>query len=91
MTTEFEKNNHYQIYHIRSTGQNVYTYENRYGGIVRDYPLEEVENLKGRAPFLPDCTIARVGSDKLWKAVTEGEGNYVNALGCITGKFSSLS
>jgi len=73
------------VKHVRLMSKNVYTYENRYGGIVRDYPLEEVESLKGRAPFLPDCTIARVGSDKLWKAVTEGEGNYINALGCITG------
>lgn len=48
--------------------------------------MEEVDKLKGRAPFAPDCTIARVAADKLWKNVTQGGDAYVNALGCLTGK-----
>jgi len=47
--------------------------------------MEEVESLRGRAQFAPDCTIAKVAADKLWKLVTEGDDAYVNALGCMTG------
>ena len=48
--------------------------------------MEEVERLRGRGPFIPDCTIAKAGADKLWKLVTQGDDTYVNALGCLTGK-----
>ncbi len=53
----------------------------RWTGIDRDYTAEEVVRLRGSV--IPECTFARRGSERLWRALTGG--GYVNALGALTG------
>jgi isocitrate lyase len=50
-------------------------------GIVRPYTAAEVVRLRGSV--VPECTLGRLGAERL-RAVL-GEGGYVNALGALTG------
>ncbi|MEI5907381.1 isocitrate lyase [Bacillus spongiae] len=53
----------------------------RWNGITRTYTPEEVIKLRGSVDI--EYTLARRGSEKLWKLLHEE--NYVHALGALTG------
>ncbi|WP_312476400.1 isocitrate lyase [Neobacillus sp.] len=55
--------------------------DKRWQGITRPYTPEDVIKLRGSVDI--EHTLARVGSEKLWKLLNEE--NYVNALGALTG------
>jgi isocitrate lyase len=55
--------------------------DERWAGISRPYGAEDVVRLGGSV--VPECTLARVGAERLWRLLTEG--GYVNALGALTG------
>jgi isocitrate lyase len=55
--------------------------DERWAGITRAYSAEDVVRLRGSV--VPECTLARVGAERLWRLLTEDE--YVNALGALTG------
>jgi isocitrate lyase len=55
--------------------------DERWAGIERPYTAAEVVRLRGSVT--PECTIARLGAERLWRLLT-GPG-YVNALGAYTG------
>jgi isocitrate lyase len=55
--------------------------DERWAGISRPYGAEDVVRLRGSV--VPECTLARVGAERLWRLLTEG--GYVNALGALTG------
>jgi isocitrate lyase len=60
--------------------------DERWAGISRTYTAEDVVRLRGSV--VPECTLARVGSERLWRLITspgERQGGYVNALGALTG------
>ena len=53
----------------------------RWKGVTRTYTAEEVVRLRGTVPI--DYSLARLGSEKLWKYLSTED--YVNALGALTG------
>ncbi len=53
----------------------------RWAGVVRPYGAEEVVRLRGSV--VPECTLGRLGAERLWQLL--GDGGYVNALGALTG------
>jgi isocitrate lyase len=55
--------------------------DNRWKGIQRPYTAEDVIRLRGSIDI--EHTLARKGSEKLWKLLNEE--NYINALGALTG------
>jgi isocitrate lyase len=55
--------------------------DERWVGITRPYSAEEVVRLRGSV--VPECTVARIGAERLWRLLTQG--GYVNALGALTG------
>jgi isocitrate lyase len=55
--------------------------DERWAGITRTYSAEEVVRLRGSV--VPECTLARLGAERLWRLLTRG--GYVNALGALTG------
>jgi isocitrate lyase len=55
--------------------------DERWAGITRTYTAEEVVRLRGSV--VPECTLARLGAERLWRLLTQG--GYVNALGALTG------
>src|SRR6266581_1880120 len=55
--------------------------DERWAGIRRAYTAEEVVRLRGSV--VPECTLARLGAERLWRLLTQG--GYVNALGALTG------
>lgn len=57
----------------------------RWAGVTRDYGAEDVVRLRGRV--VEEHTLARRGSTKLWRQLTEETptGGYTNALGALTG------
>jgi isocitrate lyase len=55
--------------------------DERWAGIRRTYTAEDVVRLRGSV--VPECTLARVGCERLWRLLTQG--GYVNALGALTG------
>jgi isocitrate lyase len=55
--------------------------DERWAGIERTYTAEEVVRLRGSV--VPECTLARLGAERLWRLLTQG--GYVNALGALTG------
>src|SRR5256885_7588882 len=60
--------------------------DERWAGITRTYTPEDVVRLRGSV--VPECTLARVGSERLWRLLTspsETQGGYVNTLGALTG------
>ena len=55
--------------------------DERWAGIERTYTAEDVVRLRGSV--VPECTLGRVGAERLWRLLTAG--GYVNALGALTG------
>src|SRR5438067_4108353 len=55
--------------------------DERFAGLTRTYSAEEVVRLRGSV--VPECTIARLGAERLWSLLTAGE--HVSALGALTG------
>jgi isocitrate lyase len=55
--------------------------DDRWTGIDRTFGAEEVVRLRGSV--VPECTLARLGAERLWRLLTAG--GYVNALGALTG------
>jgi len=55
--------------------------DERWAGIERTYSAEDVVRLRGSV--VPECTLGRVGAERLWRLLTEG--GYLNALGALTG------
>lgn len=55
--------------------------DERFAATTRPYSAEEVVRLRGSV--VPECTIARLGAQRLWRLLTSG--GYVNALGALTG------
>jgi isocitrate/methylisocitrate lyase len=55
--------------------------DERWAGIQRTYTPEEVVRLRGSV--VPECTLARLGAERLWRLLTQG--GYVSALGALTG------
>ena len=55
--------------------------DERWAGITRTYTAEDVVRLRGSV--VPECTLGRLGAERLWRLLTEG--GYVNALGALTG------
>jgi isocitrate lyase len=53
----------------------------RWSGLTRGYTAAEVLRLRGS--FTPECTIARLGAERLWTQLHEDD--YVHALGAMTG------
>lgn len=53
----------------------------RWEGIERRYSAADVERLRGSLNM--DHSLARHGSERLWKMLNEGP--YINALGALTG------
>src|SRR5579862_1072911 len=55
--------------------------DERWAGITRSYSAEEVVRLRGSV--VPECTLARLGAERLWRLLTQP--GYVHALGALTG------
>ncbi|AST91394.1 isocitrate lyase [Sutcliffiella sp. NC1] len=55
--------------------------QERWNGVTRPYSAEEVLKLRGSIDI--EYTLAKRGSEKLWKLLQEED--YVNALGALTG------
>jgi isocitrate lyase len=55
--------------------------DKRWNGIKRPYTAEDVIRLRGSIDI--EYTLARTGSEKLWKLLNEE--SYINALGALTG------
>src|SRR2546429_2570814 len=55
--------------------------DERWAGQARPYTAEEVVRLRGS--ITPECPLARVGAERLWRLLTQG--GYVHALGALTG------
>src|SRR5690349_1130644 len=55
--------------------------DERWAGIERPYGAEEVVRLRGS--IVQECTLGRLGAERLWRLLTNG--GHVNALGAITG------
>lgn len=55
----------------------------RWKAVKRDYTAEDVVRLRGS--LVPECTLAKLGADKLWDKLNGGaKKGYVNAFGAIT-------
>ena len=61
--------------------QESWAMDKRWKGITRPYSAEEVIKLRGSIDI--EHTLARRGSEKLWKLLNEED--YINALGALTG------
>ena len=55
--------------------------DERWSGIERAYDAEQVVRLRGSV--VPECTIGRLGAERLWRLLTTG--GHVAALGALTG------
>ena len=59
----------------------------RWAGTERTYTAENVVRLRGSV--VPECTLGRIGSERLWRLLTTPSeasgGGYINALGAMTG------
>ena len=56
----------------------------RWSYVKRPYTAEEVVRLRGS--FVPECSLAKKGADKLWSLVNgTAKKGYVNCLGALTG------
>src|SRR5207248_7752807 len=58
-----------------------WTDDERWAGIRRTYTADEVVRLRGSV--VPECTLAQLGAERLWRLLTQG--GYVHALGALTG------
>nr|AET09746.1 hypothetical protein B045-B10 [Acropora millepora] len=61
----------------------MYSKQQRFLGIKRNYSPEDVERLRGSLKI--EYTLAKRGSKKLWDYLTRGGASYINALGSLTG------
>jgi len=69
---------------IQEQGRNLerqWAEDERWAGIERVYGADEVIRLRGSV--VPECTLARLGAERLWRLLTQG--GYINALGALTG------
>ena len=56
----------------------------RWKNVKRGYTAEDVVRLRGS--FVPECSLAKKGADKLWSLVNgKAKKGYVNCLGALTG------
>jgi len=56
----------------------------RWKNVKRGYTAEDVVRLRGS--FVPECSLAKKGADKLWSLVNgAAKKGYVNCLGALTG------
>src|SRR2546421_12424343 len=55
--------------------------DERWAGIRRAYTAAEVVRLRGSV--VPECTLARLGAERLWRLLTQD--GYINALGALSG------
>ena len=56
----------------------------RWKNVKRSYTAEDVVRLRGS--FVPECSLAKKGADKLWSLVNgSAKKGYVNCLGALTG------
>ena len=56
----------------------------RWANVKRGYTAEDVVRLRGS--FVPECSLAKKGADKLWSLVNgSAKKGYVNCLGALTG------
>ncbi|HYH45722.1 MAG TPA: isocitrate lyase [Thermoanaerobaculia bacterium] len=55
----------------------------RWQGVKRPYKAEDVERLRGSIRI--EHTLARLGAERLWQLLHGSEGEYVQALGALTG------
>ena len=56
----------------------------RWKNVKRGYTAEDVVRLRGS--FVPECSLAKKGADKLWSLVNgSAKKGYVNSLGALTG------
>lgn len=55
----------------------------RWADVKRPYPASEVVRLRGTVPV--EYSLATMGAEKLWRYLHDGEMDYVNALGALTG------
>src|SRR5437868_9008262 len=55
--------------------------DERWAGVTRSYVAEDVVRLRGSV--VPECTLGRLGAERLWSLLTAGE--HVSALGALTG------
>ncbi len=56
----------------------------RWANVKRSYTAEDVVRLRGS--FVPECSLAKKGADKLWSLVNgTAKKGYVNCLGALTG------
>jgi isocitrate lyase len=62
--------------------QNRWESDERWKGVTRTYSAEEVARLRGSV--VPEHTIARLGSERLWNMLQD-DSSYVRALGAVTG------
>ena len=56
----------------------------RWANVKRGYTAEDVVRLRGS--FVPECSLAKKGADKLWSLVNgSAKKGYVNSIGALTG------
>ena len=64
--------------------ENEWNSSDRWANIKRGYKAEDVVRLRGS--FVPECSIAKRGAEKLWSLVNgSAKKGYVNCLGALTG------
>ncbi|MEL6442768.1 MAG: isocitrate lyase [Bacteroidota bacterium] len=55
----------------------------RWKGVTRDYTATDVARLQNSFPI--EYTLAKMGAERLWNLIHEGNGEFVAALGALTG------
>ena len=64
--------------------ENEWNSSDRWANVKRGYNAEDVVRLRGS--FVPECSIAKRGAEKLWSLVNgSAKKGYVNCLGALTG------
>ena len=64
--------------------ENEWSSNQRWANVKRGYSADDVVRLRGS--FVPECSIAKRGADKLWSLVNgSAKKGYVNCLGALTG------
>ena len=64
--------------------ENEWKTNERWKNVKRGYSAEDVVRLRGS--FVPECSLAKNGADKLWSLVNgSAKKGYVNCLGALTG------
>ena len=64
--------------------ENEWSSNKRWANVKRGYSADDVVRLRGS--FVPECSIAKRGAEKLWSLVNgSAKKGYVNCLGALTG------